>query len=217
MAHKKGYDHSIRNDLEKVNWAQVWPKVIQFAMGKELMLRKISINFSYKDIIQMAICRIYGVETGGKYRNWDSKKYPDLSLFLKFVIKDVVRDEIRKLSKKNSEPLNREDGTPRDRDFVEKGMDILGYFDRKSVEGLIVDEEEASELLNILNEVSEIDDDFGMVVLCLEDGVGKRREIAEITGLNKEKVYSIIYQIQKRVRMRYSKIKEIPFLERRVG
>jgi hypothetical protein len=217
MASKKGYDPSIRDELKKVDWNQVWIKVIPYAMGKELMLRKIGINLGYKDIIQKAVCRLYGVEAGDKYRNWDYIRYPNMSIFFKFVIKDVVRDEIGKFAKKNSEPLNRKDGSPRDRDFVEKGLDTWGVFDRKSVEELIIDQEEGNKLSSILNEISELDEDLGMVVMCLEDGIGKRRKIAEITGLSKEKVYSKLRRIQRLVRVRYSKIKEIPFLERRVG
>ena len=216
MAKQKGYDTSIRDRLAIANWGEVWPRVVKFARAKELMWRKFGVKLGYLEIIQKAISRIYGVESGGKYRNWDFRRYPDLAFFLRFVIKDVIRDEIAKLADHSSEKLFRKDGSERDMGFVEEGADILGIFTRKSVEQVIIDEEEAKELLDILHEISETDSDLGLVVLCLEDGVRKRSEIAEITGFTRERVYSLLQKIQRKVKMRYPKITEIPFLERRV-
>ncbi len=105
MLQKKGYDRSIIEKLRAADWEAIWPRLFRYARSKEVVLNSIGSEKNYEDIIQEAIARVYGQGENGRFRNWNSDKYPDLGLFLKFIIKETVQQEITHLTGYSKEQL----------------------------------------------------------------------------------------------------------------
>lgn len=215
MANKRAYDPLIRNELDRVDWKSVFAKVVKFARSKEIILRALGSDFNYEDLIQEAVARLYGQGFNGTYRNWNSTKYPNIGLFLTFVIKDVVRDEIRKLSTFMFQPLQNDDGFEKDFQFDQDSMDITESLKTKSIEDIMIDKVAADALLEKLEEISNANDDLGMIIMCYEDGRSKPREITEITGFEKAKVNNLKKTLKRKLKMFDPSMEKRPFDERR--
>jgi DNA-directed RNA polymerase specialized sigma24 family protein len=209
MSYKNGYDPSIRDELERIEWNSILPRAIKFALIKEKMLRRLGSELTYEDLIQEAITRLYGIGEGGSYRNWNYKKY-NATVFLKFVIKDLVKAELKKLARYKKEPLYRENGSEKNLIINKDGLNIADLLRTKSLEDIVIDAGAANDLLSKLEEISDDNEDLGMVIMCYEDGISKPREIAEITGFDKDKVNNLKRTLKRKLKLFDPGIKNNP-------
>jgi len=65
--------------------------------------------------------------------------------------------------------------------------------------------------------ISDDNEDLGMVIMCYEDGISKPREIAEITGLDKDKVNNLKRTLKRKLKIFDPGTKKQSILERKIG
>ncbi|MGB9498694.1 MAG: hypothetical protein ACKVE4_02885 [Dissulfuribacterales bacterium] len=199
MTIKKGYNKSLIEELDSVDWPAIMPALIKYAREKEQKLIRVGSDMVYIEIVKEAIARVYGQGKSGKYRNWDSAKYPDLSIFLKFVINDVVRREVSRLTGFNLEQLCWDDDSGEERAFSISPYDDADAHQYRTQEDSMTDMEGADRLSVILDEISDKDEDLGMIILCIKDGIVKREKIAETTGFDLVSVTNLRRKLKRRL------------------
>ena len=207
MAKREGYDRSVIEKLDSIDWPAIMPGLIKYARAKENLLIAVESGKVYLDIIREAIARVYGQGENGKYRNWDSKKYPDLSKFLKYVIKDIVRHEVADLTGYQTEQLCWENGPGEERALSVATQDDVDAYQYLNPEDLIIKMETkknelklAEKLSNTLNDISLEDEDLGLLILCIDDGKTKNAQIAEETGFEISKVNNLKKKLKRRLK-----------------
>lgn len=207
MAKRESYDRSVIEKLDSIDWLAIMPGLIKYARAKEKLLIAVGSGKVYLDIIREAIARVYGQGENEKYRNWDSKKYPDLSKFLKYVIKDILRREVANLTGYQTEQLCWENEPGEERALSVTTQDDADAHQYLNPEDLIIKMETeknelelAEKLSNTLNDISLEDEDLGLLILCIDDGKTKNARIAEETGFEISKVNNLKKKLKRRLK-----------------
>lgn len=63
----------------------------------------------------------------------------------------------------------------------------------------MIEEEDANNLFVKLAKLSEEDEELGMVVMCIEDGIAANRQIAKETGFEIKKVNNLKKKLKRRL------------------
>lgn len=205
MAHKKGYDPSIRDELDKADWISLVPKLIKYAKGRLFTLEQTGSKLTYEDIALEAIARLYGRGDNDTYRNWDRKKYPSLYKHLKCIVREIIRREIEKLATFENESLLNVEGEPKLLKPAEDALNLAHVLKARSPADLCIQKEGADRLHKILDKVTENDDDLQNVTICIVSGITKSRDIAVETGLEVSKVYNLKMKLKRRLEKQLTK------------
>jgi hypothetical protein len=199
MKKKMGYDRSTIKKFDAINWSEIMPRLIKYARSKESILTKVGSELRYSDLLQEAIARVYGQGKNGKYRNWDSVKYPDLAIFLIFIMKEIVHREIATATTYKKEQLCWDAVPGEERELSIENYDSVDKQHSSNPEYLIIEKESIERLSDRLEVISDEDEELGLVLLCIFDGKTKSSQIAEETDLPIEKVYNLKRKLKRRL------------------
>jgi hypothetical protein len=199
MKKKMGYDRSTIKKFDAINWSEIMPRLIKYARSKESILTKVCSELRYSDLLQEAIARVYGQGKNGKYRNWDSVKYPDLAIFLIFIMKEIVHREIATATTYKKEQLCWDAVPGEERELSIENYDSVDKQHSSNPEYLIIEKESIERLSDRLEVISDEDEELGLVLLCIFDGKTKSSQIAEETDLPIEKVYNLKRKLKRRL------------------
>jgi len=196
------FNTSIIKDLEDVDWNYVYPRLLRYATYK---CRKFAwlgtVTFDPESIAQEAVALIYGRGEDGNYRNWDRSKCSDIIKFLKGVVDSLVSHEYEKMKTFKIESLDCKKHTDvdisHDPDFsVMNFMDFLSAADpAKELEM----KENISQMVKSIRNAAGENKYAKLVVSCLEQGIGKPREIADEIGIDVTEVYQILRRLREKI------------------
>jgi len=205
--HKKSericYDPSARASLDAAIGPEILQKVLLYAIyqsKKYFWMTNLALD--PHDLVQEAIALTYGVGENGGYRNWDPEKYPDFAIFLMTVIKSIVSHKIDHL---RSFPENSVEGHDEvNEDFTASAepaaKDKYASLSRVTAEDRLIQADSLSNLVQRLESMAEGDEEMGIVVMCLQDGISKPREISEQTGYDVDRVNNILKRMRRKAR-----------------
>jgi hypothetical protein len=186
------YNQAIREELDDANWPEISLELLWYARSKAKMLRAIGISeVDHEDLIQEAISLAYGVGPNKTYRNWNKEVYPDLASFLRSVIKSIVshKKEHHEKFKKDTSSLDDAIGDKELRQLSPKGP-----------EELVAEMYGLKNLKDTIYELVKGNEEIGMVLLCLEEGISKPQQISEETGYDVKKVNNILKMLRNKTK-----------------
>ena len=195
------YDPSIRDELDKADWDSVFPAVLKYARWRAKKFQWLGDQVDPENLVHEAIARAYGGGTNGNYRNWNKDKYPKLEDFLISIIDSITSHKAGSAKKFPTEPIFNEDGTPKDKKVIKSAETSDKITIPRSPEEQVLEYEKIKPLLDELESIAnEEDDDLGMVILCIQDGIGRQRHIVEETGFDKKKVNNLLRKLRNRLK-----------------
>lgn len=199
MLQKNGYDRSIIEKLQAEDWTYIRSRLVKYARSKEMVLNALGSEKNYEDLIHEAIARVYGQGENGRFRNWDSVKYPDLWLFLKFVIKEIVQQEITQLTGYSNEQLSWGENLGEERELDVDNTDTMDAHTSVTPECSILNNENIERLSTKINKIADGDYELGLVILCIHDGITKSSQIADELGFPIKNVYNLKKRLKRRL------------------
>lgn len=209
------YDPSIHEYLKKVDWDAALPSVLKYAHWRAKIFHWLGKKMDPEALVREAIARAYGVGTGGTYRNWNRDKCPDISTFLIGIIRSITSHKAEHESDFPTESLFYEDGTPKDNKLFQSSDEAAGAPRPKTPEEELIESENLQVLKDKLDQISDEDDDLGMVILCIEEGISKPRHIAAQADLEKGKVNNLLKRLRRRLKRFNPKLQKQSSTERR--
>ncbi len=199
MSQNSKYDPSIHEILKHQNWEEILAAVLKFAVAKSKKFQWLGYKVEPEELVQEAIARAYGVGKKGTYRNWNRSAYPRLENFLNSIINSMVSHDADHAGDFPEETLFNENGSVKIIKLRSDGKGYADAFNPTSPEETYIGSENLKEIADHLKSVAKGDEEMEMVVLCLEDGIGRPRDIAEETGYQVEKIYRIINRLRQRL------------------
>jgi len=203
LQHSPNYDPTIHEELKKADWDAVLPRVLKYAVFRAKGFKWLGDEVEPEALVQEAIARAYGIGIRGNCRNWNIETCPDLGDFLIGIIRSMTSHRAEHEKEFPSESFFNEDGSSKDAKILESVSETIGASKPRTPEEEIIENENIQALKDELDRLSVESEDLGMVILCIEDGISKPRQIAEATGFEKEKVNSLL----KKLRMKLDKFK----------
>lgn len=198
--HSPRYDPSIRDELDKADWDSVFPAVLKYARWRAKKFKYLGYRVEPEELVHEAIARAYGVGTRSAYRNWNKDKYPKLEYFLISIISSITSHEAGHVSDFPEDSLFNENGTPKDKKIIKSAETSDKITIPQSPEEQVLEHEKVKPLLDELDSIALEDDDLGMVILCIQDGIGWPRHIAEETGFDPKKVNNLLRKLRNRLK-----------------
>ncbi|MGA3208779.1 MAG: hypothetical protein ABSE05_13280 [Syntrophales bacterium] len=200
------YNPSVRKDLEQADWKSILPQLLWFARlqcNKFYWLGDRHLHPQY--LVQEAIALAFGRGENGGYRNWNKEYYPDLTSFLKGVIKSIVSHKVDHLKEfpHDSFELKEEQGHGSMEEDIHVSKSIYDGMSGDSPEASFErfeKEKEFSERVMKLKSLAGGDEEMGIVMMCFEEGISTRREIAEATGYDVKSIDNITKRIKRKAR-----------------
>jgi DNA-directed RNA polymerase specialized sigma24 family protein len=196
----EAYDPSVREELDKVDWDVVIPKVFKYAFWRAKKFAWLGEEADPEALVHEAIARAYGVGIGGTYRNWNRGKCPDIVDFLNGIIRSMTSHGAEHSADFPVESLHAEDGSPKDNKLFKSADSPAGALRPKTPEDELVEAENLQALMDLLDELADTDEDLGMVILAIKDEIGKPREIARETGFEVGKVNNVLKRLRRKLR-----------------
>lgn len=194
------YDPAVRDELDKANWDEVLPRVLKYAASRAKKYYWLGEDVNPEDMVNEVIARAYGVGTNEAYRNWNKEKYPKLEDFLISIISSMTSHQADHSIRFRKEPLFRENGSLRDFESRTSGITETIAPSPKSPEEEVLESERLQALSGELTAIAQEDEEMGMVILCLEDGISRPRDIAEETGYDVKRIYTLLRRIRERLK-----------------
>jgi len=191
------YDPSTLEKLKKVDWDEVFPRVLKYAKSRAWKFGQSGIDADPLAMINEALARAYGIGTRGTFRNWDQEKCPKAHIFLIGIIRSITSHEAEHLSEFPTESILNDDGTLNEKRLFRNEDKTQENSRPMDPEEELVEGENLQPLMDELQRISQEDEELGMIILCIEDGIGKASEIAEETGYEIKKVY----RLQRKLRL----------------
>jgi len=197
--HFPKYDPSIREELDKADWANVLPPVFKYAIWRAKKFAWIGDEVDPDSLVNEAIARAYGFGTGNTYRNWNKDKCPKLENFLIGIIRSMTSHKAEHVSDFPKESLFNEDGSTKDDKLLKFGDETEGFQKPKTPEEKLIEADNLQSIMDELDKLSDEDEALGMIILCIEDEISKTRHIAEATGYDRKKVNNLLRQLRRRL------------------
>lgn len=214
LKHSSKYDPSIHEKLEKADWDAALPRVLKYAVSRAKIFKWLGDEVEPEALVQEAIARAYGTGTRGNYRNWNREKCPDLANFLIGIIRSMTSHEAEHGSEFPKESLFDEDGSPKDEKLLKSADEVAGALVPKTSEVELIENENLRTLNDELDSISVEDEDLGLVIVCIEDGISKPRHIAEETGFEINKVNNLLRKLRRKLDKYNPKMKKQSSKER---
>ena len=207
LRHSPKYDLSIREELDKADWANVLPPVFKYAVWRAKKFAWIGDEVDPDALVSEAIARAYGFGTGNTYRNWNKDKCPKLENFLIGIIRSMTSHKAEHAADFPKESLCNEDGSTKDDKLLKSGDETKGFLKPKNPEEELIEAENLQPLMDELDKLSDEDEDLGMIILCIENGISKTRHIAEETEYDGKKVNNLLRKLRQRLKNYTPKLK----------
>jgi DNA-directed RNA polymerase specialized sigma24 family protein len=214
LKHSSKYDPSIHEKLEKADWDAALPRVLKYAVSRAKIFKWLGDKVEPEALVQEAIARAYGTGTRGNYRNWNREKCPDIANFLIGIIRSMTSHEAEHGSEFPKESLFDEDGSPKDEKLLKSADEVAGALMPKTSEVELIENENLRTLNDELDSISVEDEDLGLVIVCIEDGISKPRHIAEETGFEINKVNNLLRKLRRKLDKYNPKMKKQSSKER---
>ena len=214
LKHSSKYDPSIHEKLEKADWDAALPRVLKYAVSRAKIFKWLGDEVEPEALVQEAIARAYGTGTRENYRNWNREKCPDLANFLIGIIRSMTSHEAEHGSEFPKESLFDEDGSPKDEKLLKSADEVAGALMPKTSEVELIENENLRTLNDELDSISVEDEDLGLVIVCIEDGISKPRHIAEETGFEINKVNNLLRKLRRKLDKYNPKMKKQSSKER---
>ena len=202
------YDPSIHEELKKVNWDTVLLTVLKYAVWRAKKFDWLGEKVDPEALVQEAMARAYGIGTAESYRNWDREACPDIAVFLKGIIRSMTSHKAEHEARFPKESLFLEDGSPKDNKLFTSANETTGVFKPKTPEDELIEAENLQSFMNTLDSLEAEDEDLGMVILCIEDGISRPRFIARETGFEIDKVNNLLKKLRRKLKSFNPKIRE---------
>jgi len=199
LQHSPKYDPTIHEELDKADWDAVLPRVYKYAESRAEMFRWLGNEVEPEALVQEAFARAYGIGDRESYRNWNKESCPDLANFLIGIIRSMTSHDAEHGVKFPKESLFNEDGSPKDEKILKSVDETAGVYKPKTPEEEIIENENLQTLTDELDHLSDGDEDIGMIILCIKEGISKPRYIAETIGFDKEKVNYLLKRLRRRL------------------
>jgi len=199
LKHSSKYDPTIHADLKKADWDAALPRVLKYAVSRAKMFKWLGDEVEPEALAQEAIARAYGIGTRGNYRNWDKERCPDLGDFLIGIIRSMTSHKAEHEAEFPSESLFNEDGSAKDSKILKSCDETAGPSKPKTPEEEIIENENLQAFKDELDSLADGDEDLGMVILCIEDGISEPRNIADATGFEKDKVNYLLKRLRRKL------------------
>ena len=214
LKHSSKYDPSIHEKLEKADWDAAIPRVLKYAVSRAKIFKWLGDEVEPEALVQEAIARAYGTGTRENYRNWNREKCPDLANFLIGIIRSMTSHEAEHGSEFPKESLFDEDGSPKDEKLLKSADEVAGALMPKTSEVELIENENLRTLNDELDSISVEDEDLGLVIVCIEDGISKPRHIAKETGFEINKVNNLLRKLRRKLAKYNPKMKKQSSKER---
>lgn len=197
--HSPKYDPSILEELKKADWDKVLPPVLKYAVWRAKKFAWIGDEVDPDALVSEAIARAYGFGTGNTYRNWNKDKCPKLENFLIGIIRSMTSHKAEHVADFPKESFCNEDGSAKDDKLLKSGDETKGFLKPKNPEEDLIEAENLQLFMVELDKLSDEDEELGMIILCIEDGISKTRHIAETTGYDRKKVNNLLRKLRRRL------------------
>ncbi|MCF8146261.1 MAG: hypothetical protein K9N21_20330 [Deltaproteobacteria bacterium] len=192
------YDTSIREELDKADWEVVFPKVLRYAVSRAKKFSWLGDEVDPEALVHEAVACAYGIGTRGNFRNWNKETCPDLADFLIGIVRSTTSHKAEHEADFPGESLFHEDGTPKEEKILKSARETEGA-EPKTPEEELIEDENLQAFKKLLDSLSDEDEGLGIVILCIEDGVSKPREIAEETGFDIKKVNNLLRRLRRKL------------------
>jgi len=189
-------DEKIREELDNAEWDKILPRVLKYAIYRVKKYELLSITCpDPEDLVNEAITLAYGADAKGSYRKWNKERYPGLADFLISIVSSITSHEIDHLIKFRHEYFrSQEEGTQDPLEIEASSVSKI-----LSPEQIMVQEQRAKDIIEEFNRVVEGDEEIELILLCIEEGVTKPREIAKETGYDVKRVYNIMKRMRRKL------------------
>jgi DNA-directed RNA polymerase specialized sigma24 family protein len=192
------YDPSIREHLDGADWDAVLLRVLKYAKARSRNLTWLGEKADPETLVHEAIARAYGIGTGETYRNWNRDACPDLATFLIGIVRSITSHEVEHESKFSQGSLLSENGSIRDNELFKCADETVGFQKPKNPEEQLIEGEELKLIVDELDKLSLEDEDLGMVILCIKDGISAPRQIAETLGFDIGQIYNLLKKLRRK-------------------
>jgi hypothetical protein len=196
------FDPSIIEVLERVDWNYVYPRLLRYAIYKCKKFEWLgTITFDPESMTQEAVALAFGRGKDGNYRNWDRSKCPDIIKFLEGIVDSLVNHEYEKIKTFKTESIDYENQTSID-NLRNSDFSVQNYFDCFSVTDPASELEMKENILRMVTSIRHAADGnktANMVVACLEQGMGKPRDIADEIGIDVNEIYQILRRLRDKI------------------
>jgi len=193
------YDTSIRKELDKADWDSIYPVVLKYAISRAKIFSWLGDEVNPENLVQEAMARAYGIGSNGTYRNWNKEKYPELQSFLISIIRSMTSHVAEHESEFPKESLLNVDGLPKDKKLLESRDEIADFQNPKTPEEELIETDNLKPLMEELSRLSNENEELGMVILCIQDGISRPRHIADETGYDIKKVNNLLRTLRRRL------------------
>ena len=195
-------DPAILADLDAQDWKNdILPRALKYAAAASRGFWSLGYKVEPAELVQEAIGLVYS----GR-RKWNKEELPDFVTFLNGVIKSLIshtRDHSKKFP---TEPLQWDDGSEKILSGGYCGHSTLGSLFSQPPDEALMEAENLKPVYDVLDELEQENEEMGLVILCVRDGISKPREIAEETGLPVE----MVYKVKERLKAKMNKIMALP-------
>jgi DNA-directed RNA polymerase specialized sigma24 family protein len=215
LQHSSKYDLAIHKELEKAGWDAALPRALKYAVSRAKIFRWFGDEIEPEELIQEAIARAYGIGIRENFRNWNTETCPDLGDFLIGIIRSMTSHKFEHEADFPKESLFKEDGSPKDEKILKSADETAGALMPKAPEAELIDKENLQALKDQLDSISIDDEDLGLIIVCLEDGISKPKYIAEETGFDVNKVNNLLKKLRRKLDKCNPKMKKQSSKERR--
>lgn len=188
-------DASTIDCLDAADWSSVLPAVLKYAEAQAKKFQWLGDEVNPEALAQEAILRAYRGD-----RKWDRHKCPQLKDFLIGIIRSMTSHIANHENKFPKESLCHDNGDLKNFEIYQNIDRLNNEVAPKTPEEELLEAENLKNFASVLNEIiSSKDEKMALIVLCLEDGIGKPQKIAEETGLEIKKVYSLLKKIRNKI------------------
>lgn len=187
------YDPGIHRELDGADWPEILPRLLKYARARAKTFRFVGIaDIAPDDLVGEAVTLAYS----GK-RKWNKKLYPEPINFLISIIKSIANHKLEHYFQFKKGSLHIDDVSDKSKE--------LASLSPESPETIVTEKNSLLNLQKALHEAISGDEEAGMVLLCIETGKTKPKEIAEETGYDVKQINNIL----KRLRRKTEDVKKI--------
>ena len=194
------YDPAIRTELDNADWENIFPRIYKYAMARSMKYHWLGYVVEPEELVQETVSLAYGIGKNETCRNWNKEKYPNLEDFLISIIESITSHKMDHSKRFNIKPMYNKDGTPSDFEQSISSSEMASKGILNSPEDDLIQSESLQALRDKLNSISENDEEIGIIILCMEDGIARPRDISNETGYDVKKVYNIFRRLRTKLK-----------------